>query len=237
MNDRVYVHPTEARRRFVELSDSNFGNGDLARGALLVALEEYPHLDVDAALRSLDGIAERALARGGKNDPASFKLGYLQTEFFDTEGFRGNITDYYDVRNSMLNEVIERKTGIPITLSIAFMHVAQRMGLKVSGIGLPGHYIVQVQIDLSTVYIDPFQIGVTLSMSDIDKLLYAITDGKRRLQKEFLRAWSARETLMRVLANLEGAWMRVGATEKAASAHERVEILAGIELDQKVGSL
>jgi regulator of sirC expression with transglutaminase-like and TPR domain len=220
-----YIHPAEARRQFRELADSDFGNDQLARGALLIALEDYRQLDVDAYVARLDDLAERVERRCVAGEPAIFRLGHLHAELFDRDQYRGDETNYYDPRNAYLNEVIDRKIGIPITLSIVFLHVANRIGLNASGVGLPGHYIVKVRFELNEVYVDPFHDGATLTMREIADLLGQISAGQIRLSAEHLRSWSARQTLVRVLANLESMWERAGDGRKAKAAAERIALL------------
>ena len=215
-----YIHPAEARRQFREFAERDFGNDELARGALLIALEDYRQLDVDAYLAQLDDLAQRVERRCVKGEPPIFRLGHLHAELFDREQFRGDTASYYDPRNAYLNEVVDRKLGIPITLSIVFLHVANRIGLNASGVGLPGHYIVKVRFELNEVYVDPFHGGSTLTMPEIAELL-----GPIRLSAEHLRAWSARQTLVRVLVNLENMWNRAGDGRKARAAAERVALL------------
>lgn len=216
-----HVHPAEARRQFREFAETDFGNDELARGALLIALEDYHQLDVDAYVAQLDELAERVERRCVAGEPAIFRLGHLHAELFDRDQYRGDSTNYYDPRNAYLNEVIDRKVGIPITLSIVFLHVANRIGLNAWGVGLPGHYIVKVRFELNEVYVDPFHDGSTLTMQEIGELL----GGQVRLSAEHLRAWSARQTLVRVLANLESMWTRAGDGRKARGAAERIALL------------
>ncbi len=225
MSDPVFIHPAEARRQFRELAESDFGNEQLARGALLIALEDYRQLDVEAYLRRLDELAERVERHSVHGEPPIFRLGHLHAEMFDRDRYRGDEANYYDPRNAYLNEVIHRKIGIPIALSIIFLHVAQRAGLHAAGVGLPGHYIVKVRFELNEVYVDPFNGGATLTMNEIDELLAGLSGGKVRLAPEHLRAWSARQTLVRLLANLENMWSRAGDARKARAAAERIAIL------------
>lgn len=215
-----YIHPAEARRQFREFAERDFGNDELARGALLIALEDYRQLDIDAYLARLDELAQRVERRCVKGEPPIFRLGHLHAELFDREQFRGDTNNYYDPRNAYLNEVIDRKIGIPISLSIVFLHVANRIGLNASGVGLPGHYIAKVRFELNEVYVDPFDGGSTLNLAEIAELL-----GPVRLSAEHLRAWSARQTLVRVLVNLENMWNRAGDGRKARAAAERVALL------------
>jgi regulator of sirC expression with transglutaminase-like and TPR domain len=221
----VYVHKTEARRQFAEYAAGEVANENIARGALLIALEDYPQLDVAESLARLDDLARRVMKRCVPGEPPVFRLGHLHAEMFDEDGYRGDADHYYDPRNAYLNEVIDRRRGIPITLSIVFMHVALRIGLNVSGVGLPGHYIVKVQFELNEVYVDPFHGGTTLNMTEIAALMTQMTGGRGRLTSDHLRAWSARETLLRILGNLQNMWARAGDTRRALAAGERMELL------------
>jgi len=219
------VHPAEARRQFRELAEGEITAENLARGALLIALEDYPRLDVEAYLAELEDLAERVKLRFVRGEPAIFRLGHLHAEMFDVDNYRGDAANYYDPRNAYLNEVIDRRIGIPISLSIVFLHIASRIGLNASGVGLPGHYLVKVQFDLNEVYVDPFHGGTTLTLDEIGRMLEDMTRRQIRLTSTHLRAWTARETLVRVLANMENMWRLSGDSRRAASAHERMEIL------------
>lgn len=222
----MLIHPAEARRQFVELASGDITNENLAYGALLIALEDSPRLDLQHYLDELDALASRVQRRCANGEPPIFRLGHLHAEMFDAEGYRGATVNYYDPRNAYLNEVIDRKVGIPITLSILFLHIASKIGLAAAGVGLPGHYIVKVQFELNEVYVDPFHEGTTLTVPEIGALLKQLTGGTMQLASEHLRAWSGRETLQRVLANLVGMWTRAGDSRRAASAKERMELLA-----------
>ncbi len=225
MMSSVYVHKAAARRQFAEFAAKEVSNEALARGALLIALEDYPQLDVAAYLGRLDDLAKRVMKRCVAGEPPVFRLGHLHAEMFDVDGYIGDADHYYDPRNAYLNEVIDRRKGIPITLSIIFLHVASRVGLTASGVGLPGHYIVKVQFELNEVYVDPFNGGTTLTMLEIASLMTQMTGGRGKLASEHLRAWSARETLLRVLGNLQSMWARAGDTKRAQAAVERMELL------------
>ncbi|HEX2060211.1 MAG TPA: transglutaminase-like domain-containing protein [Thermoanaerobaculia bacterium] len=221
----MLIHPAEARRRFREFAAGEITNDNLAHGALLIALEDYPRLDVQGYLDELDALTARVALRCVPNEPPVFRLGHLHAEMFDVDGYRGNATSYYDPRNAYLNEVIDRKLGIPITLSIIFLHVATKLGFTAAGVGLPGHYVVKVQFELNEVYVDPFHDGTTLTMSELAELLRQVNGSEARLSSAHLRAWSGRETLARVLGNLENMWTLAGDPRRATAARERREIL------------
>jgi regulator of sirC expression with transglutaminase-like and TPR domain len=222
----MLIHPAEARRQFREFAEGEITNANLARGALLIALEEYPRLDVSGYIDELDGLAARVERRCSPSEPPVFRLGHLHAELFDVDGYRGDTGSYYDPRNGYLNEVIDRRLGIPITLSIVFLHVATKLGFTAAGVGLPGHYIVKIQFELNEVYVDPFHDGTTLTMAEIATLLRQVTGGQAQLGREHLRAWSGRETLARVLANLHSMWTRAGDPRRATAARERMEMLS-----------
>ena len=222
----MLIHPAEARRQFREYANSEITNENIAWGALLIALEDNPRIDVLHYLGELDALAARALARCAPDEPPVFRLGHLHAEMFDAAGYSGDTTNYYDPRNAYIHEVIDRRLGLPITLSIVFLHLAAKLGLAAAGVGLPGHYIVKVQFELNEVYVDPFHEGSTLTLPEIAELLHQISAGTMQLSSEHLRAWSGRETLMRVNANLQGMWTRAGDKRKASAARERMEILS-----------
>lgn len=221
----MLIHPAEARRQFRELAEGEITNENLALGALLIALEDNPRVDVAHYLRMLDELASRAARRCSAAEPPVFRLGHLHAELFDAENFHGDTTSYYDPRNAYLNDVIDRRMGIPITLSIIYLHVAARMGFNASGVGLPGHYVVKVQFELNEVYVDPFHSGVTLTMDEIAELVRQAQPGAH-LSSEHLRAWNGRETLARVLANLHTMWSRAGDPRRANAARERMELVS-----------
>src|SRR3954468_20722097 len=108
MSMMPYIHPAEARRQFREFAESDFGNDELARGALLIALEDYRQLDVDAYLARLDELAQRVERRCVPGEPPIFRLGHLHAELFDHQQYRGDALNYYDPRNPYFTEVMDR---------------------------------------------------------------------------------------------------------------------------------
>lgn len=220
----MLIHPAEARRQFREFAAGEITNENLAYGALLIALEDYPRLDVLGHLDELDALVARIARRCVDGEPPVFRLGHLHAEMFDVDGYRGDTTSYYDPRNAYLNEVIDRKMGLPITLSIIFLHVASKLGFNASGVGLPGHYIVKVQFELNELYVDPFHEGATLTMPELGALVRQTT-GESTLSSAHMRAWTGRETLARVLVNLQHMWERAGDARRSNGARERVELL------------
>src|SRR3972149_3835740 len=132
-----------ARRLLAEMVSRKEEEIELARSALLFAKEEYPGLDVGKYLQKLELMAEEIKSRIGNNTDPHFLISEINRYLFTEEGFRGNEDDYYDPRNSFLNDVLDRKTGIPITLSVLYIEIASRLGLILLGVGFPGHFIVK----------------------------------------------------------------------------------------------
>jgi regulator of sirC expression with transglutaminase-like and TPR domain len=181
---------------------------DLGHAALAVARFEYPQLDLAAYLRRLDALAVDVSRHAGSNAPAQQSLDALRTVLFQQHGFRGNTQEYYDPKNSFLNEVLDRKTGIPITLSVLYMEVAQRIGLAVEGVAFPGHFLVRHAAGGVDIVIDPFQGGEIRSQQDLDAMLAKLYGPAVRLQSEFLHAASKKEILKRMLGNLRAIYAK-----------------------------
>ena len=216
---------SEARRRFAAYIERPPEDFRLAEGALLIALEAYPDLDVDACLRRLDGMAETISARLGLElEPRRIVL-HINACLFKEQGFRGNPRDYYDTRNSFLNEVLDRKVGIPITLSVVYLDIGRRIGLPVNGVGLPGHFVVQYGAQPEPFYIDPFHSGKILSEQDCAARVAQIYGQDLPWQESYLDAVSDLHILARVLNNLKVIYVRKGAHELALGAVERLVLL------------
>jgi regulator of sirC expression with transglutaminase-like and TPR domain len=141
---------------------------------------------------------------------------------FEEEGFRGNLEDYYDPRNSFLNDVLDRRTGIPITLSTLYIEVGRRAGLAVDGIGLPGHFVVRVGGTL----VDPFHGGTVLSEEDCQKRLDRIYGGRLRLDDTMLAACERKTILARTLRNLKAIYTKAGDFIRALNV---VELLLRVD--------
>jgi regulator of sirC expression with transglutaminase-like and TPR domain len=127
---------------------------------------------------------------------------------FQQEGFAGNQSEFYDPRNSYLNEVLDRKLGIPISLSVVYMEVAQRVGLPVFGVGLPGHFLLKhYDLSGSQIFIDPYVAGRLLSPAECQTRLDEVYGGQMPLQPEFLNSVSRRQILTRMLNNLRSIYI------------------------------
>jgi len=162
------------------------GEIDLARAALAIAQDEYPSLRPEPYLARLDELAARARSFAGAESDACRLIAAINYVLFNQEGFRGNRGDYYDPRNSFLNDVIERKKGIPITLSVLYIEVARRAGLELRGVGFPGHFLVKYEQGDEEIVIDPFDKGEVRMLEDLQTLLDGLYAGKVAFRPEFL---------------------------------------------------
>lgn len=176
---------------------------DLAAAALAIAGTEYPRLDASYYLDRLEALAQRVRHRLRSNPTARETIALLNRVLFDEEGLRGNRDDYYDPRNSFLNDVLDRKLGIPITLSVIYMDVARRVGFPVAGTGMPGHFLLKHYDLLSgEIVIDAFHRGRIVGRTECQQQLDEIYSGEVELRPEFLQAVAHREILIRMLNNL-----------------------------------
>jgi regulator of sirC expression with transglutaminase-like and TPR domain len=176
---------------------------ELAGAALAIARTEYPALDVPHYLDRLEALAQRVRGRMRNNPTARETIALLNRVLFDEEGLRGNRDDYYDPRNSFLNDVLDRKLGIPITLSVIYLDVARRVGFPIAGTGMPGHFVLKHYDVLSgEIFIDPFNRGRIVGNAECQQRLNEIYSGEVELQPEFLKAVTHREILIRILNNL-----------------------------------
>ncbi|HWN68412.1 MAG TPA: transglutaminase-like domain-containing protein [Haliangium sp.] len=188
---------------FAHVADRPEEDIELDVASLLIAEWEYEGLDVSRYVALLDEFGELVQqARSGREEQSFGEIRALNRTLFHDLGFRGNQDDYYDPRNSFLHEVIERRTGIPITLSVVYMEVARRAGVRVDGISFPGHFLVRYDQGASAVIIDPFRMGMTLDAADLDALLKRARGPEAELTVEALAPASKREILLRMLTNL-----------------------------------
>ncbi|PYM69607.1 MAG: hypothetical protein DME10_23185 [Candidatus Rokuibacteriota bacterium] len=200
------------------------GRLDLARAALTIARWEYPALEVDAYLERLDGLARGVDGSRRSTDPLG-RLHRLREYLFVEQGFAGNREDYYDPRNSFLNDVLDRRQGIPITLSLVLIEVGKRLGLAVEGIGLPGHFIAGARLDDSQIFLDPFNGGALLTPESCEKLVGRVLGRKVTLTDEHYAPVSGRQLLGRMLAKLKAIYWQRQAWDKVVGAIDRLLVL------------
>jgi regulator of sirC expression with transglutaminase-like and TPR domain len=195
---------------------------DLARAALLVAMEEYPQLPVDLYLARIDQIAEEVKDRLACENAPLVVLSEVIETLYVRRSMRGNRDSYYDPRNSFLNDVLDRGLGIPLTLGIVLLEVGWRLDLPLEGVGFPGHFLVRYRGDEVALLVDPFNSGKIRFEDQAQELLDRVYGGVVRLQEDFLRTATKREMLARMLTNLKGLYVKVGDHRRALAAVERI---------------
>jgi regulator of sirC expression with transglutaminase-like and TPR domain len=212
------------RRQLIDVVERPEEEVDLARASLLVACEEYPQLEVDRYLERLDTMADGL--RGRLGDSPRSAIAALNRVLFEEQGFRGNTREYYDPRNSFLNDVLDRRTGIPITLSTVYIAVGRRAGVSVEGVGLPGHFVVRVSTPAGEALADPFNGGAVLTPEDCQERLDRIYGGRVRMAAGMLAPCPARAVLTRTVRNLKAIYMKAEDHERALRTAELLVLLS-----------
>jgi len=226
-------------REFRQAVDRPEDKIDLGRAALTIALSNYPNLDIAQYLGRIDQLAVEAATHSGAEADVYRAVAALNYVLFSQHGYRGNAGDYYDPRNSFLNEVIERKIGIPITLSVLYLEVAQRIGLALDGVNFPGHFLVKHESDGVEIFIYPFHGGERKSREDLSAMLDRLNGEKVTFRPEFLATAGKKQILKRMLGNLKAIYLREGDFGQALSVFDRSIILdpvAAEGLARRVGS-
>jgi len=198
---------------------------DLARAALAIAAIEHPDLRPADHLARLDELAVRSGAAALLRPRA--RLDRLRAFLFAEEGFRGNADDYYDPRNSCLNDVLDRRLGIPITLALVTIEVGRRVGLALDGVGLPGHFVVGARFGADVLLLDAFGGGELVDRGGAEALAARAMGRPVRLRAAHFAAVSGRQIVARMLRNLQGAYARRRAWGKTLAVVERLLVVDG----------
>ncbi len=210
---------TEAFRRYAALADWEM---DLEEGAFLIARYGYPKLDTAAYSAELDRMA-RGISQSLQDEMYMEDVIDVINEYlFDREGFQPDNRRFYDPENSYINRVIERRTGIPITLSVIYLLIAKRLGLPIRGVAMPGHFLVRYDGPYETLWIDPYNNGAILSREDCEELLRAMG---YPVVEEYLRPCTTRQIIARMLNNLAQVFVRTGDSERAEQVKSLVQIV------------
>jgi len=181
---------------------------DLVRSALTIARTEYPDLNIDRYVKRIDELAFQAESRITEIGEPSETISALNHVLFEQAGLHGNREDYYDPRDSFLNDVLDRSLGIPITLALIYMEVGRRVGFPLFGVAMPGHFLLKnYDIDGHETLIDCFNGGDILNAQDCQRRLDEIYSGQMTLRPEFLFAVSRRQMLTRIINNLKTVYM------------------------------
>jgi regulator of sirC expression with transglutaminase-like and TPR domain len=221
--------PSDARERFAQLVSGSEEDLNLAEAALLIAQEEQPELDIPAYLKRLDELAATVRSRLSESPSFADIIQELNTLLFREEGLAGNQSDFGDPRNSFLNEVLDRKLGIPITLSVVYIEVGQRLGVPLVGVGFPGHFLVKYEDSQGETVLDPFMGGMILTQEQLEEKLRTMYGPQNPFMSQIsklLAPADKRDILIRMLRNLKQIYMQKEDTERALSVTERILLVA-----------
>jgi regulator of sirC expression with transglutaminase-like and TPR domain len=215
----------QAIDRFREIVNQPEDSINLAEAALLIAADEYPSLDIAVYLRRLDEFAGHLRPAIQQEKSPRRKIERLNRYLFHELRFRGNQEDYYDPRNSYLNDVIDRRVGLPITLSVIYMEVGKRLGFPFYGVGLPGHFVVKWHDRENEIFVDPFHAGEILDEGSLVDLIEETFHARVQLLPEWLQAVDARYILTRILNNLRNIFLRTENFERALGVVVKLLVL------------
>ena len=193
--------------------------------ALLIGAWDYPERDVDTYREQLDSIASFAAPEVTRASGGIGRARAISDCLFERLGFCGNTDDYYDPRNSFLADVLDRRTGIPISLSVLYLEVARRVGVLAQGVNFPGHFLVRVAIEDAWLFLDPFSTGRNLTPSDRESLLRKTTSPDAVLEPSVIAAATKRQIVSRMLVNLAGIYGRNGDLPRSLDVLERLAVL------------
>ena len=220
---------SEISERFhalVGIPESQIG---LAEGALVLAAEVRPELDIELGLSSVTGLVERTRPLIDSARTPSGAVAALNHAFFELERFRGDTEQYDDPRNSDLDEVLSRRRGLPITLSILYVEVARQLGLEAYGVGFPGHFLAKIvgvsDLPEGEIIVDPF-FGRILHKQDCAERLRATIGEDNPDSRQWLRPATALEIYVRILNNLKNFYLRDGDSLAALGCFDRILILS-----------
>lgn len=191
---------------FARLAALPEGDIVLVRAAFHIAGAEYPDMDLEEQLGLLDSLAAAAARRIGDAAEPLTAVNRLSEYLFDEVGFYGNEQDYYNPRNSFLNDVLSRRTGIPIALSLVCIAVGERCGVPLVAIGLPGHLVIRHR-SVEDWFIDPFHGGILLSQQECEERLQQMSQGTVSWDPSFLTPIGNREFIARMLRNLKAIYL------------------------------
>lgn len=199
----MFRQPSDPFFALVQQARASSGDINLARGALLIALQAYPDLDIEHYLRQLDALSEDFRARYAAADSLSASLANLSQYVFGDLGFRGNRAHYDDPRNSYLNEVLDRRLGIPITLAVVYLELGKRLSFPLAGVNFPHHFLVRSTQGDEPLFVDPFANGAFIDGKSLGERLPVIEGRRLELADEFIEPTSSLHILARMLRNLK----------------------------------
>ncbi len=197
----------------------------LDQAALLIGAWEYPERDLDDYRDLLDEIASEVQPAVQAARDGIGRARAISDHLFENLGYTGNTEDYYDPRNTFLCDVIDRRMGIPISLSVLYLEVSRRVGVLAQGVNFPGHFIVRVAIEDAWLFIDPYSRGRVLTPADLEALLRKTTTPNAVLEPSVIAAASKRQIVARMLVNLAGIYGRMGDLPRSLDVLERLAVL------------
>jgi regulator of sirC expression with transglutaminase-like and TPR domain len=218
------IDPTE---RFAELVSGGEEQLRLDEAMLAIAAHATAALDVAAQLARLDALAASC---------PSATVPALATHLFLTEGFRGNVEDYYDPSNSLLDRVLDRRLGIPISLSVLAIEVGRRIDVPLLGVGMPGHFLVRSAVD-ADLFVDPFGGGAVLDVEGCRQIFHAVMGQQPIWDASLLEPIGAFALLSRVLNNLQRTYTERGDTDAVAWVLRLQSFLPGTIVTERSSAL
>jgi len=217
--------PAQNRRRFLEMMQRPDAEIDLARAALIVAAENDPLLDVDAEMAKLDRWAAELSRRIDPQWNSLQRLARLRTFMYEELGFKGDVRGYYSPANSLLHSVMDRRLGIPLTLSIVFMEIGWRIGVPFEGVGFPGHFLVRLTGEPGDLLLDPYDHGGSVHEEDCRRMIELTSGGMVPYDPSMIRSLGKRDMIARLLFNLKVACLKAGDDKGALASVERLLLL------------
>ena len=221
-----------SRKTFQQLVDLPDAAVPLAEAALIMACEEYPQLELTPYLDMLDRIAGVAQEQIRSSDGAKEIVRKINSVLFESFGFRGNTEDYYDPRNSFFNDVLDRRMGIPITLSTLYIEVARRLNFPIAGVGMPGHFIVKYFTPREEFFIDPYNRGEILTRDDCRDRLHERYGVALEFSDRMLGRVTPKQILWRMLNNLKDIYLKGHASDKCLSIVDMMLMIDSEDLIQ-----
>jgi regulator of sirC expression with transglutaminase-like and TPR domain len=220
--------PTSALERFRALVARPDETINLAEAALAIAREAYPQLDPAHYLRMLDSMALAVSGSLPQQADVNDRVMALNRFLFQERGFQGNNTEYYDPRNSFLNDVLDRRTGIPITLSVVYLEIGWRLGLPLEGVSFPGHFLVKCAVPGGAIVLDAFSGGRSVGVEELKTRLmraYGRAVTEEEVLTLLLNGANRKDILARMLRNLKAIYLNQPDYASALLAVERILVI------------
>lgn len=214
-----------ARERFIQEIQQPDDAIDLAAAALYIAQEEYPELDCDAYLHRLDTMAQQLRTRLPVDRYPLKIIRAINAYLYEAQGFMGNTQHYYDPRNSFLNQVLDRHTGIPITLALVYLELARRIDFPMAGVSLPGHFLIRPTVDEMAIFVDAFHKGEVMFEEDCHDRIKMLYGPDANLRPDHLLPIGPRPFLSRILMNLKVIYLQQQDIPRTLAVIDRILLL------------